>query len=250
MKDKKKKSGKNGSFYIALCGCAVVVTLMSYVGNVMRGSKELPQMQDIAMEDMENLFEKSSEKPEDEIFVEEDEKKPEPEIITVEPEVQEPTEEIEIFPEKTEEIKMTAAKEEVDEFLPALPVSGKVLADFSGENLVFYEKLEDWRTHSGIDLEATAGDDVYVCESGVVEKIYTNNLGGCVLVNHQNGYKSLYANLSETNAVKTGDKLNTGDVIGQVGQTAVGDLISDGHVHFELHYEGKPVNPLDIITIE
>ena len=245
MKDKKKKSGKNGSFYIALCGCAVVVTLMSYVGNVMRGAKQSPQMQDIAFEDMEKI----SESFEKEIFPTE-EKNPEPEIIAIEPKDREPTEEIEIFPEKIEEIKMTAAKEEVDEFLPALPVSGKVLADFSGENLVFYEKLGDWRTHSGIDIEAAAGDNVYACESGVIEKIYTNNLGGCILIDHQNGYKSLYANLGETNAVKAGDKIDAGAVIGQVGQTAVGDLTTEAHVHFELHHEGKPINPLDVITIE
>jgi len=248
MKDKKKKTGKNGSFYIALCGCAVVVTIMSYVGNVMRGSKDVPEMQDIALEDIEKLSEEKFENLEEDIFLKEEE--PEPEIISIEPEDREPTEEIEIIPQNSEEIKMTAAKEEVDEFLPALPVSGKVLADFTGENLVFYERLGDWRTHSGIDLEAASGDDVYVCESGVVEKIYTDNMGGCILVDHQNGYKSLYANLSETTAVKVGDKLNSGDVIGQVGETAVGDYATEQHVHFELHYEGKPVNPLDIITIE
>lgn len=238
MKDK-KKLGKNGGFYIALCGCAVVVALMSYVGNMMKGEEELPQPENIAFDDVEEYdFESYTED-----IYEEAETTSEPEIVVVEPEP-----ELEIEPaEQTEE---TAANEEVDEFLPALPVSGKVTADFSGDTLVYYEKLDDWRTHSGIDIAANVGDDVYICESGVVEKIYNNNMGGCILVDHKNGYKSLYANLGEINLVNVGDELVAGETIGRVGETAVGDKTAEPHVHFELQHEGKAVNPLDIITIE
>lgn len=235
LKDK-NKSRKNGGFYIALCGCAVVVALVSYVGNMMKANKELPEPENIALNDIDKY---DFESYEEESSLKDSKEVSEPEIIVVEPE-----------PEVIEPVEETAAKEEVDEFLPALPVSGKVTAEFSGDNLVHYERLDDWRTHSGVDISANVGDDVYICESGVVEKIYSNNMGGCILVDHKNGYKSLYANLGEIDLVKEGDELVSGETIGRVGETAVGDITAQPHVHFELYHEGKAVNPLDIITIE
>ena len=70
------------------------------------------------------------------------------------------------------------------------------------------------------------------------------------MIDHQNGYKSLYANLGEIDLVNEGDKLYAGETIARVGESAVGDYISEPHVHFELHHEGKSINPLDVITIE
>lgn len=246
MKEKKRKPGKNGGFYIALCGCAVVVALMSYVGNMMKGENDLPEMNDIALNDIDSEIDSEFESYEEEESEVESEEVTEPEVIVIESE----TAKEEEIPEEEIEVEMTAAAEEIEEFMPALPVSGKVLADFSGENLVFYEGLEDWRTHPGIDLEAKVGDDVYLCEDGVVEKIYSNNMGGCILIDHQNGYKSLYANLGEIDLVNVGDRLYAGETIARVGETAVGDYVTEPHVHFELHHEGKSINPLDVITIE
>ena len=242
MKEKKRKPGKNGGFYIALCGCAVVVALMSYVGNMMKGENDLPEMNDIALNDIDSEIDSEFESYEEEESEVESEEVTEPEVIVIEPE------ETEVIEER--EVELTAATEEVEAFMPALPVSGKVLADFSGENLVFYETLDEWRTHPGIDIEAKVGDDVYLCDDGVVEKIYSDNMGGCILIDHQNGYKSLYANLGEIDLVNVGDKLYAGETIARVGETAVGDYTIEPHVHFELHHEGKSINPLDVITIE
>ncbi len=233
MKRNSKKLGKNGGFYIALCGCAVVVALVSYVGEIIKGTDEVPNPQNIALEDdFSSDYENIS-------LYEDEEDSSELDVVTIEPE-----EEVIILTEET------AANEEVYEFMPALPVPGKVLAEFSGEKLVHYERLGDWRTHTGIDLLAEVGDDVYLCEDGVVEKIYQNNLGGSILVDHKNGYKSLYAGLGETDLVNVGDELHAGETIGRVGEAPVGDLIKDAHVHFEIYHEGKAINPLDIITIE
>lgn len=240
----KKKLGKNGGFYIALCGCAVVVAVMSYVGDVIKEGQEFPETENIALNDISD-YEFSND--EEETVQEEYETVSENEVIVIEPE-----EETEEAPEQEEimDVQETAAKEEIDEFLPALPVPGKVIAEFSGQELVLFEKLDDWRSHGGIDIAAEVGDDVYVCESGVVEKIFTNNMGGCILVDHENGYKSLYGSIGEINLVTEGDRLVAGETVGRVGDAAVGDMADKPHVHFELHFEGKPVNPLDIITIE
>lgn len=202
-------------------------------------------MQDIALEE---ISEKKIEDYNDDVFDISKNK----EIINIDPEEEDKSEEIEIIPEAEdfEEVEMTAAEGEADEFLPMMPATGKVLEEFSGDNLVYYETLDDRRVHSGIDIEAEIGSDVYASEDGVVEKIYSNNLGVCILVDHKNEYKSLYANLDESNLVCEGDEVCAGQTIGRVGENAVGDKTAKPHVHFEMHYKNQPVNPLDIITIE
>ncbi len=234
MKDKKKK---NGSFYIALSVCAVMIALMSYVGNTMKKGDEIDT--EIALDNIEKSYdEELSEIDYEEILEPEAPENEEKDIIDID--------EVEV-PVEAEE---TAAEEIVDEFLPGLPSSGRILSSFSGGQLVYYETLDDWRSHQGVDIEARVGEDVYICESGVVEKIYSNNMGGCILVDHENGYKSLYACLGETNLVNVGDRLSMGETIGRVGDTAVGDLVTTPHVHFEMYREGIAIDPLDIITIE
>ena len=234
MKDKKKK---NGSFYIALSVCAVMIALMSYVGNTMKKGDEIDT--EIALDNIEKSYdEELAEIDYHEILETEEPENEEKDVIDID--------EVEI-PIEAEE---TAVEEIVDEFLPGLPSSGRILSSFSGGQLVYYETLDDWRSHQGVDIEARVGEDVYICESGVVEKIYKNNMGGCILVDHENGYKSLYACLGETDLVKVGDKLSMGETIGRVGDTAVGDLVTTPHVHFEMYREGIAIDPLDIITIE
>lgn len=236
MKEKKKK---NGSFYIALSICAVTIALMSYVGNTAKKSGEIDT--EIALDNIEKSYDE--EMPEIDYH---EISEPELEEIDFETEDVVDVEEV----EEDVEIEETVVEELVDEFLPGLPVEGKILSSFSGGQLVHYETLDEWRTHQGIDIEAGIGADVYVCESGVVEKIYSNNMGGCILVDHENGYKTLYACLGEIDLVNVGDRVVMGETIGRVGDTAVGDLITTPHVHFEMYREGIAIDPLDIITIE
>ena len=234
MKDKKKTNNKGG-FYIALCGCAVLVALMSYVGNIIGNNRKVPD------DNEEIVFEIPETDESEELPVVGVEEDAEYDLVIVEPEP-EPT------PEP--EVQETAKKLTVSEFLPAIPAPGKVIAEFSKKTPVYYEKLGDWRNHNGIDIEAEVGDDVYICEDGVVEKIYKNSLGGCILVDHRNGYKSLYANLGEVNLVAEGDELFTGETIGRVGEPSLGDLSNVPHLHFDLYYEGKAIDPFSKIKID
>ncbi len=227
MKDR-KKTNKKGGFYIALCAAAVVVALVSYVSDLLKNDEVQPtEEQKIAFEEPDIYDEPDQETNEAkyDVVVLEPETVPDPEIVE------------------------TAKKEEVDEFLPNMPAPGRVIAEFSNKTPVFYEKLGDWRNHNGIDIEAEVGEDIYVCETGVVEEIYRNNLGGCILVDHQNGYKSLYANLGQIDLVAVGDELNTGETIARAGEPSLGDLTAVPHVHFELYYGGKAIDPLTKISV-
>lgn len=127
------------------------------------------------------------------------------------------------------------------------PVDGDILAEFSGDTLVYNTALEDWRTHNGIDFAAAEGGEVKVSCDGVIEEVFSDSLGESVLIDHQNGYKTKYANLTSTDELKAGDAVTQSQVIGTVGTTAL-ENITQPHLHFELWQDNIPVNPTDYLN--
>lgn len=105
------------------------------------------------------------------------------------------------------------------------------------------------RVHSGLDIAGVWRAQVVAVSDGVVVEHWPppdghwkghEVYGGMVLIEHDNGVRSLYAHLSSTR-VYQGMQVNPGETIGRIGNT--GD--SDGpHLHFELRIDGEPVNPL------
>jgi len=96
--------------------------------------------------------------------------------------------------------------------------------------------------HRGIDFAAPGGTPVFATANGIVveanQKI--RGLGLHVKIDHQNGYQTLYAHLSEL-SVKAGQKVMQGQIIGFVGNTGKALL---PHLHYEVIYKGHPVNPI------
>lgn len=128
------------------------------------------------------------------------------------------------------------------------PLEGAVVSAFSQDTLVWSETMEDWRTHEGIDIAAMEGDLVSVTQDGTVTAVYEDDyLGSVVVVSHAGDISTLYANLSETPSVAVGQKVSAGDVIGQVGSTALLETAEEGHLHFEVFRAGKNIDPLSYL---
>lgn len=128
------------------------------------------------------------------------------------------------------------------------PLEGAVVAAFSQDTLVWSETMEDWRTHEGVDIAAMEGDLVSVTQDGTVTAVYEDDyLGSVVVVSHAGDISTLYANLSETPSVAVGQKVSAGDVIGQVGSTALLETAEEGHLHFEVFRAGKNIDPLSYL---
>ncbi|MEW6447704.1 MAG: M23 family metallopeptidase [Bacillota bacterium] len=124
-----------------------------------------------------------------------------------------------------------------------LPVSGKMIRRF-GWSKDPVSTLEQF--HPGIDIEAPAGAPVKAVADGEVAKMGTDPaLGSYVLLKHGGDAATLYAQLGEVE-VSLGQKVLAGEVIGCVGEK--GDISGSG-LHFEYREKGRPVNPLDKITL-
>jgi murein DD-endopeptidase MepM/ murein hydrolase activator NlpD len=99
--------------------------------------------------------------------------------------------------------------------------------------------------HPGIDIDGEEGDPVYAADSGVVVYAGWNNwgYGNVIVINHGNGWQTLYAHLSAY-YVSCGQSVWQGNVIGSIGSTGNAD---GSHLHFEMMYNGARVNPHDYI---
>ncbi len=99
--------------------------------------------------------------------------------------------------------------------------------------------------HSGIDIKGERGAPVKTMANGKVEFAgWYGGYGKCVIVKHENKLKTLYGHLSEI-AVREGDKIESGQVIGKVGNTG---RSSGPHLHYEIIKNDEKVNPGDYIN--
>ena len=158
----------------------------------------------------------------------------------------EPTE----APEDNTEKKDTAAESEDTEEVMAKelvfvwPVMGDIAVMYAADELIYNETLGDWRTHEGIDIAGMLGTKVMAAADGTVVDVYEDDmLGTTVVIDHGNGLKSIYANLTKVPVVETGDKVAMGAVIGAIGYTALGESSAESHLHFAMTQDGEPVDP-------
>ena len=128
------------------------------------------------------------------------------------------------------------------------PVSGQLLQSYSAEAPVFSATLSDWRVHTGVDIAAALGTPVQAVAAGTVSTVYDDDLmGATVVVTHEDGLSSVYSNLQELPAVKTGDTLRAGDIVGVVGATALAEIGEAPHLHLEVLRDGVSVDPAEVL---
>ena len=130
------------------------------------------------------------------------------------------------------------------------PVAGEEIFDYSMEALSYNQTTRDWRVHNGIDLAAEEGAQVVAAADGEVYTVYEDDaMGHTVVIRHDSGYTSKYASLTKDVAVKAGDKVTAGQVIGYAGSSAIVESTLGSHVHFSVSYLDEPMNPADFLAL-
>lgn len=99
--------------------------------------------------------------------------------------------------------------------------------------------------HTGVDLAVPRGTPVKAAMSGIVSVAgYSNVYGNYVIINHGNGYQTLYAHFMSPAPVKVGQSTAQGGVIGYVGSTGYS---TGNHLHFTVYKNGVRINPTEIL---
>ncbi len=139
---------------------------------------------------------------------------------------------------------------ELPEFVA--PSRGSVAKSHSETVLVYSLTMDDYRTHTGIDIAGKAGDIVVAAADGVVRSVYEDPMWGyCISVVHEGNAVSYYKNLSgdSIESIAVGDSVKAGDVIGAIGESALLEIADEPHLHFELKIDGVSVDPTDYFEV-
>lgn len=120
-----------------------------------------------------------------------------------------------------------------------MPVDGSVTSEYSYR---IHPVTGDYKLHSGIDIGANTGDNIYSVLDGVVSEVdkkCKTTYGKYIVVKHSTGTSTLYGHCSKIIA-KTGQTVKKGQIIAKVGSTGNS---TGPHLHFEIKVNGEKLNP-------
>jgi peptidase M23-like protein len=126
-----------------------------------------------------------------------------------------------------------------------MPTQGWLSSAFSAMRT--HPILHMARPHEGIDVSAPMGSPIEAPAAGVVTDAgWENGYGNTITINHGFGIVTKFAHASKL-LVKTGQRVSRGQRIALVGNSG---LATGPHLHYEVHVNGRPVNPLKYVLPE
>ena len=139
-------------------------------------------------------------------------------------------------------------KETKKEWAFVKPVEGETVREYAKDNLIYSNTLQEWTTHTGIDIKADKTTVVKAAEEGTVKSIKNDpRYGLTIVIEHDEQYQTIYSNLLTSEFVVEGEKVEKGQAIGTVGNTAVFEIADEPHLHFEIWKDSLPVDPTTLI---
>ncbi|RTY90226.1 M23 family metallopeptidase [Flavobacterium sp. GT3R68] len=142
-------------------------------------------------------------------------------------------------------LKLAKAKAKLLEAIPAIqPVRNenlKHMASGFGYRSDPFTKVRKF--HEGMDFTAKTGTPIFATGDGVIQRAdnTATGFGNHIVIRHGYGYETLYGHLSKYKA-RPGQHVKRGDIIGYVGSTGRSEA---PHLHYEVHKNGEPVNPIN-----
>lgn len=145
--------------------------------------------------------------------------------------------------------KVLETEDKVEETQPVelnfeMPVEGEIVRQFAIDNLIYSDTLQEWTTHNGIDIKADKTTVVKSAEAGTIKTIKNDpRYGLTIIIEHENGFQTVYSNLLTSEFVVEGEKVQKGQSLGTVGNTAAFEIADEPHLHFEVIKDLIQVDP-------
>jgi murein DD-endopeptidase MepM/ murein hydrolase activator NlpD len=143
-----------------------------------------------------------------------------------------------------EVVELAENKEKLFAAIPAIqPIANKqLIALASGFGLRIHPIYKVRKMHTGVDFAAAIGTPIYATADGTIDKadVSFSGYGKVIEIDHGFGYRSRYAHMHGF-AVRQGQKIKRGDLIGYVGNTG---LSTAPHLHYEVFVNGSHANPV------
>ncbi len=152
-------------------------------------------------------------------------------------------------PEQTP-TKKPSGSAEAGNKLPSfsLPVSGTISSYHDPDLQVFSQTMQDYRVHLGIDLVTKENAPVYSAADGKISKIWVDPMMGyCMAISHSGNCVTVYKNLADVlpEGISEGVSVRSGQIIATVGESAMVEVGSEPHLHFEMTVGDLEVDPLE-----
>ncbi len=143
-----------------------------------------------------------------------------------------------IVPERSDTLDLLGLYAEKAKAKPSIwPARGRITSGYGMRKIPY---SSGYQFHTGVDIIGSRGSPIWATAGGEVTfSGYRGSLGNLLIIDHGHGYETYYAHLSGF-AVKKGETVERGETIGYMGATG---RTTGVHLHYEVHYEGSPVNP-------
>ena len=140
-----------------------------------------------------------------------------------------------LIEEVTDQLKVLDAKPDKS------PALGKLSSKFGYRKSPFTGRTQ---FHKGIDIANSGGTEITAAGTGIVTfSGYSSGYGNTIIISHGYDYRTVYSHNKE-NLVKVGQRVSKGESIAKMGSTGKS---TGPHLHFEIHYKGKQIDPLTIL---
>lgn len=133
---------------------------------------------------------------------------------------------------------------------PVKAENAYVTNEYSMDSLIYSVTLDQYMVHCGVDIEAPEDTQVVAAAAGTVTAVYQDDrYGNSIEITHDNGFITIYSNLTDADMVEVGDVVEAGKIIGGVGTTGLFESLEPAHLHLEMLKDGVYVNPMDYIAL-
>ena len=154
--------------------------------------------------------------------------------------------------EKEEPVPTESATEPQQETVKVCPVGDnkEIVQEYSGDKLVYFETLKDWRVHKGTDYAVEKGGEIYSMSAGTVTSVFSDDLyGDCVELECENGFTTIYFGVQVNEGTASGTAFGAGDLIGTASGVPCEQNLKS-HIHIEVKKDGRYVNPETYLNVD